>query len=130
MPDHLLPGDPNWGWEFGCEDFVFARLDEATKTGSLPPSGVASLRTIAAWHSTYVDGEGRSWGRCFTCAPSHGLPCTTMRALASIWRDHGDYRPGWADTGTFLADVIGAGGFRREYLDKTRSSIFAPTERD
>lgn len=126
MGEHLREGDPNWGWEFHCEDFVFARLDEmqaaaedldgAARQAMLDQ--VESLRRIAAWHSTYVDDAGHSHARCFSCEPSHGFPCTTMRNLANIWRRHPDYVAGWADEGSFLADVIESQGFRRAYLAK------------
>lgn len=125
--DGYLPEDhPMWGWEFIAEDFVFARLDEelaaADKlTGPNREAALAraaSLRLIAAWHSCYVGDNGRSWGRCFTCPPSNGFPCTTMRALASMWPAHRDYRQGWADESTFLAAEIAAGGFRAAYLAK------------
>lgn len=123
---HLTRGHPEWGWEFHCEDFVFARLDEehaeaealagADRQAAL--NRVSSLRRAAAWHSAYVDGEGLSWARCYTCEPSHGFPCTTMRNLASVWQAHPDFRPGWADNGDFLADVITHGGFRRAFEAK------------
>lgn len=116
---YLSPDDPDWGWEFRCEDFVFARIDEYAREGA---ALAEELRRIAAWHSCYVDNGGHSWARCFTCAPSHGFPCTTMRSLASIWREHPDYRPGWAETGEFLADVIALGGFRRAYLARKESA--------
>lgn len=127
---YLSRDDPEWGWEFWCEDFVFARLDEEHADVELLPGGarqparnrIESLRRIAAWHSTYVDDKGLSWARCFTCDGSHGFPCTTMRGLAAIWRDHTDFRPGWADNGDFLADVIAAGGFRRAYLSRKKFS--------
>jgi hypothetical protein len=129
--DYLQEGDPDWGWEFRCEDFVFARLDQErvaaeALTGDARQAAldrVESLRRIAAWHSTYVDREGRSAARCFTCEPGHGFPCATMRDLAAIWRTHPDYLPGWAGTGdSFLADVIREGGFRRAYLAAKRSA--------
>lgn len=114
---YLAPGDPDWGWEFRCEDFVFARIDEETSSADgLPDTALDALRRIAAWHSTYVDRDGRSAARCFTCEPSYGFPCTTMRSLASIWHRHSDYLPGWAETGDYLDDVIQEGGFRRAYL--------------
>ncbi|WP_143220889.1 hypothetical protein [Actinomadura sp. CNU-125] len=129
MGNYLREGDPDWGWEFRCEDFIFARLDEdrasADKLDSAARQAerdrIGSLRRIAGWHSTYVDQEGRSHARCFTCEPSHGFPCTTLRNLAGLWRAHPDYIPGWTDEGTFLADVFELGGFRRAFLAKARS---------
>lgn len=127
--DYLLEGDPDWGWEFAAEDFVFARLDEDKREAekldgdahAAALGKVESLRRIAAWHSCYVDAEGRSHARCFTCDPVHGFPCTTMRNLASLWRPHPGFRSGWLDDGDFLSGVIAAGGFRNEYLaDKAR----------
>lgn len=126
MGNYLRKGDPDWGWEFRCEDFVFARLDEAraaaeTLDGDARQAELdraESLRRIAGWHSAYVDSEGRSHARCFTCDPVNGFPCTTMRNLANIWRRHPDYVAGWADEGDFLADVIELGGFRRAFFAK------------
>lgn len=127
MSTHLLPGDPDWGWEFVCEDFVFARLTEMRDAAQELPADarqaeldrVRSLWRIAGWHSTYVDDQGRSHARCFTCEPGHGFPCTTMRNLAGLWRSHPEYRKGWTDEGAFLSDVFEHGGFRRAYLAKT-----------
>jgi hypothetical protein len=122
--NYLHKGDPDWGWEFRAEDFVLARLDQERAaadelTGAdleAVHNRVASLKRIVAWHSTYVDRDGRSHARCFTCEPSHGFPCTTMRNLASIWRDHPDFVSAWLDEGTFLADVFAAGTFRNAFL--------------
>lgn len=55
--------DPNWGWEFMVEDFVYARLTEDQVTASRLPEGpdrkaavarVAALREVLAEHSIYV----------------------------------------------------------------------------
>lgn len=55
--------DPNWGWEFRVEDFVYARLcDDQNAAEHLPASAdreaalnrVAALREALAEHSIYV----------------------------------------------------------------------------
>ncbi|MGP4027130.1 hypothetical protein [Actinomadura sp. 3N407] len=134
MGNYLREGDPDWGWEFRCEDFIFARLDAAraaaeTLDGDARQAEhgrISSLRRIAAWHSTYVDREGHSHARCFTCEPGHGFPCTTMRNLAGLWRSHPDYVPEWTDEGCFLADVIELGGFRRAFLATADPRLSSP----
>jgi hypothetical protein len=131
MTDYLHEGDPDWGWEFRCEDFVFARLNELRDSAEelAGPARQAvlnradGLRRIAGWHSTYVDDEGRSRARCFTCDASFGFPCVTMRALATMWRTHEGFLPGWGHEGdAFIADAIEMGGFRNAYLAKKAAS--------
>lgn len=100
------PDDPNWRWEFCCEDFVYARLAEADRRADqtmLPGPAqdaelnrIDSLYLIAADHNIWVDARGQSAGRCITCTPAgSGVPCQTMRGLARMWRTHPDYLPGW-----------------------------------
>lgn len=96
--------DPNYLWEFQGEDFVFARLaEEQAVAEAAPPSPerdaallrVESLRLVAAEHCIYVNRDGENAGRCFSCPPSYGVPCTTILRLARIWRNHPDYKPAW-----------------------------------
>lgn len=99
------PDDPNWRWEFHCEDFVYARLAEDHDSANQMPPGperdqalgqIDSLYLIASEHNIYVDARGQSAGRCITCSPAGGgVPCLTITGLARLWRDHPDYRPGW-----------------------------------
>lgn len=123
------PNDPNWRWEFRCEDFVYARLAEAqTAAEALPPgpardlelNRIDSLYLIAADHNIYVDARGQSAGRCITCAISgSGVPCQTMRGLARLFRHHPDYQPAWNQT---IDDPKHQGGTYKEY--KHRSTIY------
>lgn len=101
------PDDPAWRWEFRCEDFVYARLDEAqTDAEALPPgqtreaelNRVDSLYLIANEHNIWIDARGRSHAACVTCTATAGVPCTTMRGLARLFRDHPNYQPGWNET--------------------------------
>jgi len=113
--------DPNWGWEFHTEDFVFARLEEDAEAAQELPDSVrshalainAGMRGILAEHSIYVRDD-QSAGRCYTCSPIHGVPCTTLLALARIWRSHPD-APQWlAQDGNHPdPDVVRAGTWRR-----------------
>lgn len=99
------PDDPDWRWEFRCEDFVYARLaEQQTAAEALPPgptrdqalTNVDTIYLIASQHNIWIDMRGRSAGRCITCAPGDGgVPCYTMRGLARLWSHHPDYRPGW-----------------------------------
>ncbi|WP_448334019.1 hypothetical protein [Streptomyces sp. DSM 41534] len=99
------PDDPNWRWEFRCEDFVYARLAEAQTVAEEMPPGEAreaelnrvdSFYLIASEHNIWVDSRGRSAGRCITCTPAAGgVPCLTMTGLARLWRRHPNYVPGW-----------------------------------
>lgn len=113
--------DPNWGWEFRAEDFVYARLNEDQAAADQLPTGpdrdavlqrVAALRQVLAEHSIYVVADtpaaresyesmrrlgmqstqpGTSAGRCITCEATSGVPCATVIALARMWRSHPDY---------------------------------------
>lgn len=113
--------DPNWGWEFRAEDFVYARLNDDQEAAELLPAGrerdaalqkVAALRQVLAEHSIYVVEDtpaargsyesmrrmgmhstppGTSAGRCITCESTCGAPCATVIALARFWRSHPDY---------------------------------------
>jgi hypothetical protein len=106
VTDLTGPDDPNWRWEFRCEDFVYARLAEDDRRADqtmLPGPAqdaelnrVDSLYLIAADHNIWVDSRGQSAGRCITCTVSgSGVPCQTMRGLARMWRHHPDYLPDW-----------------------------------
>ncbi|MFK0182098.1 hypothetical protein ACIQVR_39810 [Streptomyces xanthochromogenes] len=127
--------DPNWLWEFRAEDFVHARLREDLAAAEALPEGderdaavirVESLRLAVVQHSPYVDDDGKSWGRCFTCPGSCGFPCSTMRYFTRMWRHHPDYRPGWNDTldgqsgpSSWERDQLRLaelGGYRHEFL--------------
>ena len=102
------PDDPNWRWEFRCEDFVYARLAEAHRTADqtmLPGPAqdaelnrIDSLYLIANEHNIWIDARGRSSAACVTCGGAAGTPCTTMRGLARLWSTHPDYRPGWNES--------------------------------
>ncbi|MFB7592330.1 hypothetical protein [Streptomyces sp. NPDC056169] len=129
------PDDPNWRWEFRCEDFVYARLaeedrhaDEAMLSG--PPqrqelNRIDSLYLIASQHNIWVDARGRSAGHCITCAPAAGgVPCLTMAGLARLWRHHPDYMPGWNKAIDLPSS--GSGATYREY--KQRSTIWTRRE--
>ncbi|MFF1444157.1 hypothetical protein [Streptomyces sp. NPDC058295] len=129
------PDDPNWRWEFRCEDFVYARLAEADKTADetlLPGPAqnaelnrIDSLYLIASQHNIWVDFRGRSAGRCITCKPSDGgVPCLTMTGLARIWRTHPDYVPGWNES--VDRPESGSGATYREY--RKRSTIWSRRE--
>lgn len=101
------PDDPAWRWEFRCEDFVYARLAEAQTAAEQLPSDPAqdaelnridSLYLIANEHNIWIDARGRSHAACVTCTATAGVPCTTMRALARLFRNHPDYQPGWNES--------------------------------
>jgi rubrerythrin len=98
------PEDPNWRWEFRCEDFVYARLaDDQTGADTMPPGSareaelnrIDSLYLIADQHNIWIDARGRSHAVCVTCGGAAGVPCTTMCGLARLWRTHPDYVPAW-----------------------------------
>jgi hypothetical protein len=128
------PDDPNYRWEFRCEDFVYARLAEAQQRAEQLPPGKAreaelnrvdSLYLIASQHNIGVSLRGQSSGRCITCRPSDGgVPCLTMTGLARLWRQHPDYIPGWNDA--IDRPESGSGFTYREY--KKRSTIWTRTE--
>lgn len=136
-----VKGDPDWLWEFRAEDFVHARLrEELAEAQNLPADQretatdrLESLRLATVEHSPFVDGEGQSWGRCVTCPPHNGFPCSTMRYLTRMWRGHPDYQPAWNDTldrpggpsehqrqQKRLAEL---GGYRREFLAEHPEAI-------
>lgn len=129
------PDDPNWLWEFRAEDFVHARLREDLATAEALPAGVErdtavdrviSLRLAVVQHSPYVNSDGESWARCFTCDPACGFPCSTMRYFTRMWRHHPDYLPGWNDSldgedgpSSWQQDqlrIAELGGYRHEFL--------------
>jgi hypothetical protein len=127
MSDFLEEGNPDWGWEFVAEDFVFARLREEREAAETLPAAersavlnrVEGLWSIACWHSAYLDSDGKSRGRCFTCDLTNGFPCSTMCGLAKIWRNHGDFQEFWGRRQDhWLEDVFKEGGFRRAFLAK------------
>lgn len=57
-------------------------------------AGCERDRRIVAEH---VAGEStESWVSCQTCAQwKEGWPCTTLKALATVYADHPDYDPAW-----------------------------------
>ncbi len=99
------PDDPNRGWEFRCEDFVYARLAEAQQAADQMPPGPArdaehhridTLYYIADDHNIWIDARGQSAARCITCTPAgSGVPCQTIRGLARLWPTHPDYLRDW-----------------------------------
>lgn len=128
------PDDPNWRWEFRCEDFVYARLAEAELAAVCMPIGNAktaelnridSLYLIASQHNIWVDSRGRSSGRCIICTPADGgVPCLTMTGLARLWRHHPDYVPGWNEA--VDRPESGSGFTYRQY--KKRTTIWTQRE--
>lgn len=132
---YLAPGDPDHGWEFRAEEFVYARLAEELAAARAMLAGAArdtavcrveSLRLAVSLHAAYVDHDGRSWARCYTCHGANGFPCSTMRYFTRMWRNHPDYRPGWNDTldgesgpswwQQGMMRVAERGGFRNDFL--------------
>lgn len=118
----LAPGDPDHGWEFIAEDFVYARLAEELTAAQALPAGpnreaavcrVESLRLAVTLHCAYVDHKGMSWIRCYTCALTEGFPCSTMRYFTRMWRSHPDYRAAWNDT---LDNSHGPSWWQRDML--------------
>lgn len=98
------PDPDTYLWEFRCEDFVFARLDEdQTRAGELLDDAeraaalhrIETLRFLAADHCIFVSRDGDNWCQCITCPQLSGVPCSTIRLLARLWPDHLDYMPGW-----------------------------------
>jgi hypothetical protein len=133
--NRLAPDDPDRGWEFRAEDFAYARLAEELAAAQETPAGpgregavcrVESLRLAVTMHAAYVDHNGMSWMRCYTCARTEGFPCSTMRYFTRMWRDHPDYRPGWNDAldaaggpswwQQGMLRVAERGGFRNDFL--------------
>lgn len=137
--------DPNWGWEFVAEDFVYARLTEDQAAAQQLHPGPArdaafaqntALRELLAEHSIYVTAPdrdpalervsgipaGTSTGRCYTCEPSSGAPCVTVAALARIWIHHPDFPEAYRTHGNRgNRDVVAAGTFRRLHWPHTIS---------
>lgn len=149
MSAFLTEADPDFGWEFRAEDFVYARLAEELAAAEALPAGaerevainrVMSLRLAVSLHAAYVDGDGTSWGRCYTCHGSNGFPCSTMRFFTRMWRNHADYRPGWNDTldgeggpwwhSEMMLRVAERGGFRNDFLANQAQEQTPPTEGD
>lgn len=122
------PDDPAWRWEFRCEDFVYARLAEAQSAAEQLPPGpdqdtelnrVDSLYLIANEHNIWMDARGRSHAACLNCGATAGVPCTTMRGLARLFRTHADYVPGWNET---IDDPRYQGNVYKDY--KRRTTIY------
>ncbi|MFK8851291.1 hypothetical protein [Streptomyces sp. Ac-502] len=149
MSGYLHSGDPDFGWEFRAEDFAYARLAEELAEAERLPAGperdaavdrVVSLRLVVTMHATYVDAQGRSWARCFTCHGAEGFPCSTLRFILRMWRDHADYRPGWNETldgpsgpSSWSRDMLRVaerGGFRNDFLAEQAQGQTPPTEGD
>ncbi len=96
--------DPNWGWEFRVEDFVYARLNEDQEVAYRLPEGpdrhaaiarVAALRELLAEHSIYVtppDTPARAELRAAEgCYGIHTMPggtsagrCYTCEATSGV----------------------------------------------
>lgn len=86
--------DPNWGWEFVVEDFVYARLTEEQAAADRMPAGperegslarVAALRELLAEHSIYVTPpDTPEQARLRAVEESYGL--RTMAAGVSAGR--------------------------------------------
>lgn len=122
------PNDPAWRWEFRCEDFVYARLAETqTDAEALPPgqaretelNRIDSLYLIANEHNIWIDARGRSHAACVTCTATAGVPCTTMRGLARLFRDHPNYQPSWNES---IDNPRYRGNVYRDY--KRRTTIY------
>jgi hypothetical protein len=146
---YLQSDDPDFGWEFNAEDFVYARLREELAEAKALPSGLArdaavdrvlSLRMVVTQHACYVTTDGYSRARCFTCHGSEGFPCTTLRYITRMWRHHPDYESGWNDTWDHpegpsgwtqdMLRVAGRGGFRNDFLANKAQEQISPTEGD
>ncbi|MFJ5294515.1 hypothetical protein [Streptomyces sp. NPDC088348] len=146
---YLASGDPDFGWEFVAEDFVYARLAEGLANAEALSSGpdreqaidnILSLRLAVSLHATYVDSDGRSGAHCYTCHGSEGFPCSTMRFFTRMWRHHPDYRPGWNETvdgpdgptwwSRDLLRVAERGGFRNDFLAGPAQDQAPPIEGD
>lgn len=145
---YLGSDDPDFGWEFRAEDFVYARLAEelsATEHTEEPArqqalDRIESLRLAVSLHATYVDHDGKSWARCYTCHGSNGFPCSTMRFFTRMWRHHPDYRPGWNETvdgpdgptwwSRDMLRVAERGGFRNDFLAEQAQEQASPGKGD
>ncbi|MBM9510025.1 hypothetical protein [Actinacidiphila acididurans] len=132
---YLAPGDPDHGWEFRAEDFVYARLAEELAAAKAMPAGsareaavisVESLRLAVTLHACYVDHQGRSWARCYTCHPEHGFPCTTSGTSPACGAATLTTRRPGTRSSTRPPDRVGGsrgmlrvaerGGFRNDFL--------------
>ncbi|MFE9461625.1 hypothetical protein [Streptomyces californicus] len=131
---YLTETDPDFGWEFRAEDFVYARLAEELSAADRieeparqqEVDRIESLRLAVSLHATYVDPDGKSRACCYTCSGSNGFPCSTMRFFTRMWRHHPDYRPGWNETvdgpdgptwwSRDMMRVAERGGFRNDFL--------------
>ena len=145
---YLTKADPDFGWEFKAEDFVFARLAEELSAADRTEESarqqavdrVESLRLAVSLHAAYVDPDGKSWARCYTCHGSNGFPCSTMRFFTRMWRHHPDYRPGWNETvdgpdgptwwSRDMMRVAERGGFRNDFLAKQAQEQTSPGKGD
>ncbi|MEV6165781.1 hypothetical protein AB0L71_28480 [Streptomyces sp. NPDC052052] len=146
---YLRKTDPDFGWEFYAEDFVYARLQEELTAAKELPAGpardqavdrVLSLRMAVTQHATYVGKDGKSWARCFTCHGSNGFPCSTMRFFTRMWRHHPAYRPGWNETwdqatgpSNWTQDMLRVaerGGFRNDFLAEQAQEQTSPSKGD
>ncbi|MEU5490277.1 hypothetical protein AB0G98_21380 [Streptomyces sp. NPDC020196] len=145
---YLTKADPDFGWEFKAEDFVFARLAEELSAAHRTEEParqqavdrVKSLRLAVSLHATYVDSDGKSWARCYTCHGSNGFPCSTMRFFTRMWRHHPDYRPGWNETvdgpdgptwwSRDMLRIAERGGFRNDFLAKQAQEQTSPSKGD
>jgi hypothetical protein len=105
----------------------------------------AALRELLSEHSIYVTPPdtpqaaewrkrdeangiralpaGTSAGRCITCPPVCGVPCTTVMALARYWIGHPDFPHAYQEhRGHGDTAVIAAGTFRRLHWPETVSA--------
>lgn len=104
--DQHDPGVPN-----ECDDTLIADVDEdhlkvAEHIAGHNPARelrqVAALQAIAGRRAG-EHRERRPFGHCETCRDYDNhreynpvpWPCPTVRAVASIWADHSDFRPEW-----------------------------------
>ncbi|MEU6016935.1 hypothetical protein ABZ826_23660 [Streptomyces sp. NPDC047515] len=149
VAQYLTETDPDFGWEFLAEDFVYARLREEMAAAEELPAGptrdqtvdrILSLRMAVTEHATYVGHDGKSWAQCFTCHGSNGFPCSTMRFFTRMWRHHPDYRPGWNETwdgpggpSDWTQDMLRVaerGGFRNDFLAGKAQEQTSPSKGD
>ncbi|MFG2563334.1 hypothetical protein [Streptomyces sp. NPDC048496] len=146
---YLTATAPYFGWEFLAKDFVYARLLEDMAAAEKLPAGPARdqavdrvlfLRMAVTQHAAYVDHEGRSRTRCFTCHGSNGFPCSTMRYFTHMWRHHPGYRTGWNETwdrpegpSDWTQDMLRIGergGFRNDFLAGRAQEQTSPSKGD
>ncbi|WP_331723385.1 hypothetical protein [Streptomyces atratus] len=146
---YLTEANPDFGWEFRAEDFVYARLAEELTAAEARLAGpdrdqavdrIVSLRLAVTQHATYVDRDGKSWARCFTCHGANGFPCSTMRYFTRMWCHHPDYRHGWngtldspdgpSDWTHDMLRVAARGGFRNDFLAGKAQGKTSPSKGD